>query len=181
MPLLLVALALYVLPLHERAVLVYPREHALRPVFYTRHQRKLREQLGARYVIDVHDGVAGAEELFAIDLRGASVLVLSGHGDPFSIGLDGRGSRTLAAGDRERLERFLAQLAPGATIVLQSCETGRGFAWLVKEAAGPARRVIAAKGEIPRDGLTIDSVDPLEVRITCRDEKGRAWDCTVRL
>jgi len=161
-------------------VLIYPREHALfRPLFYTPHQHDLVRELGAQYDVDVHEQIATADDLFAIDVRGASLLVISGHGDPFSISLSGRDDRTLDSAHRERLAAFLGTLAPDATIVLQSCDTGRGFAWLVKEAAGPSRHVIAAKGTIPRDGVRF-SLAPFDAAITCRDD-GREWDCTVRL
>lgn len=164
----------------DRAVLVYPREHALfRPLFYTPHQRELVRGLRAQYDVDVHEQIATADELFAIDVRGASLLVISGHGNPFALSLDGRGGRTIDAAQRARLAAFLGQLAPDATIVLQSCDTGRGFAWLVKEAAGASRHVIAAKGTIPRDGLRIAAA-PLEVAITCHDD-GHDWDCRLTL
>jgi hypothetical protein len=179
---LVLAFLLVALPLvaRERAVLVYPREHAIfHPLFYSPHQRDLVRGLRAQYDVDVHEQIATAGDLFAIDVRGASLLVISGHGDPFSISLSGRDDRTLDSAQRERLTAFLATLAPDATIVLQSCDTGRGFAWLVKEAAGPSRHVIAARGTIPRDGMRI-GIAPLEVRITCRDDD-REWDCTVRL
>ncbi|HKR65415.1 MAG TPA: hypothetical protein VJZ00_16905, partial [Thermoanaerobaculia bacterium] len=91
-----------------------------------------------------------------------------------------RDKRTLDSNDRARLAAFLARLDPFATIVLQSCETGRGFAHLVKEAAGPTRRVIAARGEIPWNGLRITSLAPFDATIRC-DDGGRMWDCTVRL
>jgi len=161
-------------------VLIYPREHALfHPLFYTPHQRELRDELRASYDVEVHEQIATADELFAIDVRGASLLVISGHGNPFAISLSGRDDRTLDSRQRERLAAFLGTLAPNATIVLQSCDAGRGFAWLVKELAGPSRRVIAAKGTIPRDGLRI-AVAPLDVTITCRDDD-RDWDCKLAL
>lgn len=164
----------------ERAVVIYPREHALfRPLFYTSHQRALVDGLRAQYDVDVHEQIGTAAELFAIDVRGASLLVISGHGNPFAMSLDGRDTRTLDAAQRTRLAAFFASMKPDATIILQSCDAGRGFAWLVKEAAGATRHVIAARGTIPRDGLHI-ALAPLEVRITCRDD-GREWDCTVRL
>jgi hypothetical protein len=165
----------------ERAVLVYPRERGLfRRIFYTSHQKALRSQLAVRYEIEVHEQVATEEELFAIDVDDAKLLVLSAHGDPFSMYLAGKKQRTLDATDRERLTRFLDRLHPNATIVLQSCHTGRGFAHLVKQAAGSGRRVIAAKGEIPWDGLRITSVSPFDATIRCQDGR-RAWDCTLRL
>ncbi len=166
----------------DRAVLVYPRERAwLRaPVFYSAHQVQLIERLRGNYEVDVHEQVATASDLFSVDVAGATLLVISGHGDPFSLSLAGR-SRTLDSTDRMRLETFFARLAPDATIVLQSCYTGRGFAHVVKEAAGASRHVIAARGEIPRDGVEITSVEPFDVSITCRDERGREWDCKVRL
>ena len=179
---LVLAFVLIALPLfaRERAVLIYPSEHALfRSLFYTSHQHDLARGLGAQYDVDVHEQIATADDLFAIDVRGASLLVISGHGDPFSISLSGRDTRTLDSAQRERLAAFLATLAPDATIVLQSCDAGRGFAWLVKEAAGPSRHVIAAKGTIPRDGLRF-SLAPFDVSITCRDD-GRDWDCMIRL
>ena len=179
---LVLAFVWLALPLcaRDRAVLVYPREHALlRPLFYTSHQRELARGLRAQYDVDVHEQIATADELFAIDVRGASLLVISGHGNPFAISLDGRGERTIDSAQRARLAAFLDQLAPDATIILQSCDTGRGFAWLVKEAAGASRHVIAAKGTIPRDGLSI-SLMPFAATITCEDA-GRVWDCTVRL
>ena len=179
---LVLAFTLIALPLlaRERAVLVYPREHALfRSLFYTPHQHDLVRELRARYDVDVHEQIATAGDLFALDVRGASLLVISGHGDPFSMSLSGRGTRTLDSAQRERLAVFLATLAPDATIVMQGCDTGRGFAWLVKEAAGPSRHVIAAKGTIPRDGLRF-SLAPFDAAITCRDG-GREWDCTIRL
>ncbi|HEX2059933.1 MAG TPA: hypothetical protein VHK90_04270, partial [Thermoanaerobaculia bacterium] len=117
---------------------------------------------------------------FAIDVDGASLLVLSAHGDPFSMYMASRKQRTLDATDRARLAAFFDRLDPHATIVLQSCHTGRGFAHVVKEAAGPDRRVIAARGEIPWDGLRITSVAPFDATIRCQDG-GRMWDCTVRL
>ncbi len=165
----------------DRAVLIYPKErNPFRRVFYTRHQRALRAQLQARFALEVHEQVATAEELLKIDVRGARLLVLSGHGNPFAMFLGGDRKRTLDSRDRARLQSFFGALDPEATIVLQSCETGRGFAWMVKEAAGPRRQVIAAKGTIPPDGVEFTSVQPLDVRITCR-ERGRSWDCTIRL
>ncbi|HET7435880.1 MAG TPA: hypothetical protein VFN10_14325 [Thermoanaerobaculia bacterium] len=164
-----------------RAVFVYPRERALfHRLFYTSHQRALRSSVATHYHVEVHEQIASDDALFAIDVRGANLLVLSGHGDPFSIYFADRKQRTLDATDRANLERFFAQLAPDATIVLQSCYTGRGFAHLVKDAAGPRRVVIAAKGEIPRDGVSITSIEPFDARITC-DDGGHAWDCTLRL
>lgn len=165
----------------ERAVLIYPREHALfRRVFYTPHQWALKRRLARTYDVVIHNQVATDEEFFAIDVEGAKLLVISGHGDAFSISMNGRAARTLDATDAGRLERFFSRLDPAATIVLQSCETGRGFAHLVKEAAGPARRVIAASGEIPWNGMRITSIEPFDVTIRCRDG-ARSWDCTLRL
>ncbi|HXG58169.1 MAG TPA: hypothetical protein VNL91_04030 [Thermoanaerobaculia bacterium] len=161
----------------ETAVLVYPKERSwFRRVFYSPHQDALQERLRRRYDLRVHEQVATDDELFAIDVRGAKVLVLSGHGDPFAMFFASRKERTLDSSDHARLERFLTQLDPGATIVLQSCHTGRGFAHLVKSAAG-GRRVIAATGEVPPDGMEIVALTPLEVTMTCTD--GR--DCTIRL
>jgi hypothetical protein len=165
----------------DRAVLVYPRERALfRRVFYTTHQRALRAQIALRYDTEVHEQVATDAELFAVDVDGASLLLLSGHGDPFSMYFSDRKKPTLDETDRARLAAFFDRLAPHATIVLQSCHTGRGFAHIVKEAAGPNRRVIAARGEIPWNGLRITSVTPFDATIRCRDGH-RAWDCTLRL
>jgi len=179
---LVLAFLFSALPLcaRERAVVIYPREHALfHPLFYTSHQRELVRGLRTTYDVDVHEQIATADALFDIDVRGASLLVISGHGNPFAISLDGRAERTLDSAQRGRLAAFLGELAPEATIILQSCDTGRGFAFLVKEAAGPMRHVIAAKGTIPLDGLRI-AVAPLEVGITCHDD-GRDWDCTLTL
>ena len=165
----------------DRAVLVYPRERSLfRRIFYTSHQRTLRAQIAARYDTTVHEQIATDEQLFSIDVDGAKLLVISGHGDPFSMHMAGRDKRTLDATDRARLVAFLDRLDPSATIVLQSCHTGRGFAHVVKDAAGPQRRVIAARGEIPWNGLQITSVAPFDATIACQDG-GRLWDCTVRL
>lgn len=165
----------------DRAVLIYPRERSLfRRIFYTSHQSQLRTQIAARYTTEVHEQVASDEELFAIDVRSAKLLVISGHGDPFSMYMAGRTGRTLDATDRARLAAFLDELDAHATIVLQSCHTGRGFAHVVKEAAGPSRRVIAAKGEIPWNGLAITSVAPFDATIRCQDG-GETWDCTIRL
>jgi len=165
----------------DRAVLIYPRERALfRRVFYTPHQWLLRRRLAKTYDVEVHRQIATDDELFAIDVDGAKLLVISGHGDPFSISLNGRNARSLDAGDADRLAEFFSRLDPFATIVLQSCETGRGFAHLVKNAAGPTRRVIAANGEIPWNGMRITSIDPFDVTIHCRDSAGD-WDCTLRL
>jgi hypothetical protein len=179
--LLLAALVLAPAAAHarDRAVLIYPRERPwFRHVFYTSHQRAMVKQLKARYDVELHEQVATDDELFAVDVDGAKILVISGHGDAFSMHLAGKESRTLDATDRGRLERFLRRLDPDATIVLQSCHTGRGFAHVVKQAAGN-RRVIAAKGEIPWNGVRITSLEPFEARITCRD--GGWWDCTVAL
>lgn len=179
----LVAVLLFacVLEARERAVLVYPKERSLfRRIFYTSHQRALRTQIALRYDTEVHEQVATDDALFAIGVDGAKLLVLSGHGDAFSIHMAGRKRRTLDSSDRARLTAFLDRLDPHATIVLQSCDTGRGFAHLVKEAAGPNRRVIAARGEIPWNGLRITSVAPFDATIRCQDG-GRLWDCTVRL
>jgi hypothetical protein len=165
----------------ERAVLIYPRERSwFRRIFYTSHQRQLRAQIAARYRTDVHEQIASEEELFAVDVKDATLLVISAHGDPFSMYLAGRKHRTLDAGDRARLAAFFGELHPRATIVLQSCHTGRGFAHVVKEAAGPTRRVIAARGEIPWNGLRITSIAPFDAAIRCHDG-GRDWDCTLRL
>jgi hypothetical protein len=163
----------------DRAVVVYPRERALfRSVFYTPHQRALVARLRAAFDVDVHEQIATDDALFTIDVTGAKVLVLSGHGDPFAMYFAQRDQRTLDSTDRARLAALFAKLAPDATIVLQSCYTGRGFAHLVKEIAG-GRRVIAAKGEIPPKGLKILSLAPFDVTITCQD--GGRWDCTIRL
>jgi len=165
----------------ERAVLIYPKERSwFRRIFYTSHQRNLRERIEARYETDVHEQVASEEELFAVDVAGAKLLVLSAHGDEFSMYFASRKSRTLDSTDRAKLRRFFERLDPRATIVLQSCHTGRGFAHLVKEAAGPDRRVIAARGEVPANGLRITSVAPFDATIDCHDGR-RRWDCTVSL
>ena len=165
----------------ERAVLVYPRERSIRKIFYTRHQETLRKQLAARYELEVHNQVATEEQLFAIDVDGAAVLVLSGHGDPFAIYMAGRDKRTLDSTDKDKLRAFFDRLDENAVIVLQSCHTGRGFAHLVKEVAGPARKVIAAKGEIPWDGVQITSVAPFDATILCGVGREKRWDCTLRL
>lgn len=166
----------------DRAVLIYPKERVwFRRVFYTAHQRQLRAQLRARYALVIHEQVATADELLKTNVRGARLLVLSGHGDPYAMFFGADRRRTLDSHDRARLRAFLDTLHPDATIVLQSCDTGRGFAWTVKEAAGPRRRVIAAKGWVPSDGVQITSIEPFDVRIRCRDEGGRVWDCTLRL
>lgn len=165
----------------ERAVLIYPKERSwFRRIFYTSHQRELRARIAARFDVTVHEQVASERDLFETDVDGANLLVLSAHGDPFSMYFASRERRTLDASDRARLERFFDRLDPFATIVLQSCHTGRGFAHVVKEAAGPTRRVIAARGEVPWDGMRITSVTPFDVAIEC-DEGGRRWDCTVQL
>ena len=162
--------------------MIYPRERVLfRRVFYTAHQDALIARLGETYDVTVYEHVATDDQLFAIDVDGAELLVLSGHGDPFAMYLAGRKERTLDATDRERLKAFLDRLAPDATIVLQSCHTGQGFAHLVKEAAGPNRTVIAARGVVPRDGVEITSVVPFDATILCNDGSGMRWDCTVRL
>ncbi|PYQ50016.1 MAG: hypothetical protein DMF59_12030 [Acidobacteria bacterium] len=165
----------------ERAVLIYPRERVwFRRAFHTSHQRDLQRQLQQRYAVEVHDQVATDDQLFAIDIRGAKLLVLSAHGCPYGMSFNGKHQRTLDGSDQARLSAFFSQLAPDATIILQSCYTGLGFARTVKKAAGPNRHVIAADGEIPRDGVVITSVFPLDVAITCRDG-GRPRDCKVRL
>lgn len=165
----------------ERAVMIYPREHAwFRHVFYTAHQRDLQRELARRYDLDVYEQIGTAQALFEINVSGANVLVLSGHGSPFSMALDGRDQASLTPADEERLRGFLSELAPDATIILQSCYTARFFAAVVKKAAGPGRHVIAADGDVPRDGLSITSLDPLGVAITCRDPGQKRRDCTVR-
>ena len=175
---MLLLVALLLAAPRDRAVLVYPHEHLwFRRIFYNAHQRQLQRDLQKRFDVDVHEQVGTADALFDIDVRGAKLLVLSGHGCPFAISLSGRDERTLDSSKFERLRAFLSQLAPDATIVLQSCHTGLGFAWVVKRAAGPNRRVIAADGDFPRDGLQITSLAPLDVTITCAG--GR--DCTMRL
>ncbi|HEV7240667.1 MAG TPA: hypothetical protein VGQ36_15620 [Thermoanaerobaculia bacterium] len=165
----------------ERAVLIYPRERVwFRRLFYTSHQRELRARIAEKYDTTIHEQVANEDALFETDVEGATLLVLSAHGDPFSMYFADRKDRTLDSTDRARLEQFFGRLDPFATIVLQSCHTGRGFAHLVKEVAGPHRRVIAARGVIPRDGLRVTSVAPFDVTIDC-DDGERRWDCTVRL
>jgi hypothetical protein len=166
----------------ERAVMIYPRERVwFHRAFYNRHQHELQRELQKRYVVEVHDQVATEAALFAIDVRGAKLLVLSAHGGPYAMSFNGRGSRTVDASDQARLAAFFSQLAPDATIILQSCYTGLGFARIVKRAAGPDRRVIAAEGEIPRDGVAITSLAPIDVAITCRDDRGRMWNCKIGL
>lgn len=165
----------------DRAVFVYPRERSLfHRVFYTSHQRLLRRQAAVAYDVAVHEHVETDEELFGLDVQGAKLLVLSAHGDPFSMHFAHRKVRTLDASDRRRLQVFFARLDPAATIVLQSCQTGRGFAHVVKEAAGPGRRVIAARGDVPWNGLRITTLTPFDVTMRCEDG-GKAWDCTLRL
>lgn len=166
----------------DRAVLVYPQERwSLRRVFHTPEQDAFMARIRRDYATEIHDRVGTDDALFGLDVSGAKLLVISGHGDPYAMSMRDRKDRTLDSADRERLARFLAQLDDEATILLQSCHTGRGFAHFVKELAGPKRRVIAARGEIPRDGVKIVSLIPFDVRITCRDETGRTWDCTLRL
>jgi hypothetical protein len=180
----LLAALLFAVPMpreRDRAVMVYPRERwSLRPVFYTPHQRELVRELATRYDVELHEQIATDDDLFAIDVTGAKLLVLSGHGDPYSMYFSGRKRPTLDASDRARLEAFFARLDPQATIILQSCNTGRGFAHLIKDAAGPTRHVIAARGEVAPDGVVITARAALDVRMTCRDG-GRAWDCTLRI
>ena len=166
----------------ERAVMIYPRERVwFKRAFYNRHQRELQRELQKRYAVEVHDQIATEAALFAVDVGGAKLLVLSAHGGPYAMSFNGRGSRTVDASDQARLTAFFSQLAPDATIILQSCYTGLGFARIVKRAAGPNRRVIAAEGEIPLDGVVITSLAPIDVAITCRDEHRHLWDCKVRL
>lgn len=162
----------------DRAILIYPRERwTFRRMFYTTHQRALIAQLKKEYDVEVHEQVADEKALFDVDVTGAKLLVLSAHGDPFAMSFAGKHARTLDSSDRARLAALFAKLDPHATILLQSCETGRGFAHLVKELAGESRRVIAAKGDIPRDGVVIGSLAPFDVTITCSDGS----DCTLRL
>jgi hypothetical protein len=166
----------------ERAVLIYPRERSLfRRIFYTSHQRRLVERIARQYDVALYTQVATDEQLFGVDVDGAKLLVISGHGDPFAIYMARRNQRTLDASDRETLKRFLDRLDPAATIVLQSCHTGNGFAHVVKEAAGPMRRVIAARGEIPWNGVRITSVQPFDATILCGVGREARWDCTLRL
>jgi hypothetical protein len=181
--LILVAVMLYasVAEARDRAVMVYPRERSIfRRIFYTTHQGVLRDLLRERFDLDVHVQVATDDAIFAINVDGAKLLVLSGHGDVFSMRFAGKKNRTLDASDSDRLAKFFARLDPDATIVLQSCNTGRGFAHLVKSAAGARRHVIAASGEVPWNGLQIESVTPFAATIRCRNGSKR-WDCTVRL
>lgn len=164
----------------ERAVLIYPKERwTLRPVFYTDHQRRLVREIATRYDVSLHEQIAKDDDLFAIDVDGAKLLILSAHGDAFSMHFDGREERTLDSSDRERLARFFARLDPEATIVLQSCWTAKGFAHVVKEVAGPKRQVIAAKGVIPPDGMRITGTAPFDAEITCVEGR-RTYDCTAR-
>jgi hypothetical protein len=165
----------------ERAVFIYPRERTFfRRTFYTAHQRELRARLAGRYQVETVEQVADQEALFAANVDGASLLVLSAHGDPFSMHFASRAVRTIDSADLGRLRSFLSRLDPRATIVLQSCDTGRGFAHLVKEAAGPARTVIAARGRVPVDGMQIVSASPIDVVMHC-DDRVPSWDCTIRL
>ncbi len=166
----------------ERAVLIYPRERVwFRRAFYNRHQRELQRELRKRYALEVHEQVATDDALFAIDVRGANLLILSAHGCPYAMSFSGQHQRTIDASKQAQLQAFLSQLAPDATIILQSCYTGLGFARIVKKAAGPHRHVIAAEGEVPRDGVVITSIAPLDMAITCRDKHGRAWNCKIGL
>lgn len=182
--LILVAMLLFtaLAEARERAVLIYPRERSLfRRIFYTSHQRLLVDRIAKQYDVTLHTQIATDEELFAVDIDGANLLVISGHGDPFAIYMARRSERTLDASDRQRLREFLDRLDPTATIVLQSCHTGQGFAHIVKEAAGPMRRVIAARGEIPWNGVRITSVAPFDATILCGVGREARWDCTLRL
>ncbi len=162
--------------------MIYPRERTwfFRRVFHTAHQRALQRELRQQYDVEVFDDVATAGALFRIDVRGAKLLVISGHGCPWAISLDGRDAATLTETNIGSMRAFLSELAPDATIVLQSCDTGKYFANLVKQAAGPQRRVIAADGEVPRDGMSITSLQPLDVKLRCREPHHRLRDCTVR-
>ena len=165
----------------EWAVMIYPRERPwFRRIFYTRHQRDLRETLARRFQLVVHEQVATDDDVLGIDVRGAKLLVLSAHGSQTAMFFGRSSDHALDGTDLERLRGFFSQLHPEATIVLQSCNTGKGFAWAVKEAAGPGRTVIAAKGTVPAKGLTIPSLDPLAVDIRCRGDRG-PWDCRIEL
>lgn len=166
----------------DRAVLIYPRERSLfRRIFYTSHQTRLRHEIARQYDVATHEQIATDNDLFAIDVGGAKLLIISAHGDPFAMYFAKRDQRTLDSSDKDKLKAFLDRLDEHATIVLQSCHTGRGFAHLVKQAAGPNRRVIAAKGEIPWDGVQITSVAPFDATIHCGVGNQERWDCTVRL
>jgi hypothetical protein len=180
----LVAVLLFASLAHarDRAVLIYPKEKSLfRRLFYTSHQNKLRGEIARTYDLTVHEQISSDDQLFSVNVDGAKLLVISGHGDPFAIYMARRDQRTLDASDSDQLKTFLDRLHPDATIVLQSCHTGRGFAHLVKQAAGPQRKVIAARGEIPWDGVRITSVAPFDAAITCGVGGQERWDCTLRL
>lgn len=164
----------------DRAVLVYPRERPwFRRVFYTTHQQELQRTLSRTFAVSVHSQVGTLEELLRVDVDGARLLVLSGHGSPFALSLGPRNQRSIESAHLDLLRAFFGRMAPDATIVLQSCETGRGFAWMVKEAAG-GRRVVAAKGTVPPDGMTIPSLSPLEIAFSCTGPRGE-WDCRIAL
>src|SRR5690349_14712605 len=88
----------------DRAVLIYPRERSgLRRVFYTSHQRSIRQGLARDYALTVYEQVGSDDELFSSDIDGAKLLVLSAHGDPFSMHFANQRSRTLDSSDRVRL------------------------------------------------------------------------------
>src|SRR3979409_1922370 len=109
----------------ERAVMIYPRERVwVRRAFYNPQQHHLQRERQKRYAVEVHDQVATDAALFAIDIRGAKLLVLSAHGGPYAMSFNGRRSRTVDTSDQARLTAFFSQLAPDATIILQSCYTG---------------------------------------------------------
>ncbi|HUR83127.1 MAG TPA: hypothetical protein VM733_20390, partial [Thermoanaerobaculia bacterium] len=103
-PRLLLAVLLFfplIAQARERAVLIYPKERSwFRRIFYTSHQRELRARIAAAYDIDVHEQVSDEHQLFDVDVDGAQLLVLSAHGDPFSMYFGSRTRRTLDASDR---------------------------------------------------------------------------------
>jgi hypothetical protein len=111
----------------ERAVMIYPRERVwFRRAFYNRHQHELQQELQRRYAVEVHDQVATEAALFAIDIRGAKLLVLSAHGGPYAMSFNGRGRVTVDASDQARLTDFFRSSRPTQRSSCRAATPGSG-------------------------------------------------------
>jgi hypothetical protein len=156
-------------------------------------QSKLISQIESHYLTHMAE-VGTEDELYRTPVAGAKLLVIGGHGTPTSIALGGPDDpcgvdcdekRYIDRSDVEELRSFFNQLAPDATILLNSCSTAwngeeNNIAAVIKRAAGD-RQVIAAGDWVPADWVRITSYEPFDAVIYTWDLIGKTpRDVTVR-
>jgi hypothetical protein len=162
-----------------RAIAAYPAYDPLRAnppvrVFAEAVHNSLVRPLENAYAFD--SCVAASEDdLYALDLQGAKLLVMMGHGTVTSIALDAEEDdctrecdekKYIDMSDEAELRTWFSSADPDLVIVLPDCWTGYGennLSQMVKRAA-QGRRVVASDAPVIASRIEVDSAYPLKVR-----------------